>query len=61
MKFHEHAVSSIQTNDKKVPQIRLSGKWLEDCGFQAGGKFTVAELLGGLFLLVKEEEKREDG
>ena len=57
MKSHAHTVYSILTNGKKVPLIRLSGQWLERCGFKPGCKYTVNELSGCLLLMVDEKEK----
>jgi hypothetical protein len=57
MKYHDHTVYSILNNGKKVPLIRLSGHWLENCGFKPGCKYTVNELSGCLLLMVEENEK----
>jgi len=35
---------------KQVPQIRLQGKWLEDCGFETGTEFSVKCEAGKLTL-----------
>jgi hypothetical protein len=57
MKYHDHTVYSILSNGKKVPLIRLSGQWLERCGFKPGSKYTVGGLSGCLFLTVEENQK----
>jgi hypothetical protein len=56
MKYHFHTVYSIQSNDKKVPLIRLSGQWLERCGFKPGCQYTVNELSGCLLLMIENKE-----
>ncbi|HBF37426.1 MAG TPA: hypothetical protein DDW50_08915 [Firmicutes bacterium] len=48
---------SILNDNKEVPQIRLSGHWLESCGFRPGSKYTVNELSGWLLLMVEENKK----
>ena len=59
MKFHNHTVYSILNNGKKVPLIRLSGQWLENCGFKPGCQYTGNELTGCLLLMVDGNEKRK--
>jgi hypothetical protein len=58
MKYHFHTVYSILTNGKKAPLIRLSGQWLEQCGFKPGCKYTVGGLPGCLLLLMVDENKK---
>ncbi len=36
MKYHNHTVYTILNSGKKVSLIRLSGQWLERCGFKPG-------------------------
>ncbi|HBE76794.1 MAG TPA: hypothetical protein DDW65_03300 [Firmicutes bacterium] len=50
-------IYSIQSNGKKVPLLRLSGQWPENCGFKPGCKYTVNELSGCLLLMVEENKK----
>ena len=57
MKSHDHTVYSILSNGKKVPQIRLSGQWLDRCGFKPGCNYTVSELSGCLLLMVDKNKK----
>ncbi len=57
MKSHDHTVYSILSNGKKVPMIRLSGQWLERCGFKPGCNYTVSELSGCLLLMVDKNKK----
>jgi hypothetical protein len=57
VKYHSHTVYSIQSNGKKVPMLRLSGQWLDNCGFKPGCKYTVNELSGCLLLMVDENKK----
>ena len=59
MKYHDHTVYSILSNDKKVPLIRLSGQWLANCGFKPGCKYMINELSRCLFLMVEEKECEE--
>jgi hypothetical protein len=60
MKYHDHTVYSILNNGKKVPLIRLSGHWLESCGFKSGCKYTVNELSGCLLLMVGEKSVKSE-
>jgi hypothetical protein len=57
MNFHSHTVYSILSNGKKVSQIRLSGQWLERCGFKPGCNYTVSEHSGCLLLMVDKNQK----
>ena len=40
MKTRRLTVSSIYSNEKQVPAIRLSGNWLVENGFQTGRKVS---------------------
>ncbi len=57
MNSHSHTVYSILSNGKKVPMLRLSGQWLERCGFKPGCNYTVSELSGCLLLMVDKNKK----
>jgi hypothetical protein len=59
MKTRRLTVSSIYSNEKQVPAIRLSGNWLVKNGFQTGRKVIVDEKPGRLTirLLLEEDEK----
>ncbi len=57
MNSHDHTVYSILRNGKKVPMLRLSGQWLEQCGFKPGCNYTVSELSGCLLLMVDKNKK----
>ncbi len=48
MKTRRLTISSIYSNDKRVPYIRLSGNWLVENGFQTGQKIIVEEKPGSL-------------
>jgi len=41
-----------------VPFIRLSGKWLEQAGFQAGDYLSISVLLDGIKLHQKHTDTR---
>jgi len=42
VKSRRHRTGSLyDNNDKKVPCIRLSGRWLEDCGFEVGSEVII--------------------
>ncbi|HBF37025.1 MAG TPA: hypothetical protein DDW50_06860 [Firmicutes bacterium] len=57
MKSHDHTVYALLSNGKKVPMLRLSGQWLDRCGFKPGCKYTVNELSGCLLLMVDQNKK----
>jgi toxic protein SymE len=44
---------------KKIPQIRLEGKWLEELGFQAGGSFLISHEKGKI--TIELEDKKSIG
>lgn len=48
-------VHEIYTHDKKVPQIRLQGQWLEELGFESGTAINVECLGGKLVITLKDE------
>ena len=57
MKTRAHTVGSTRVHKKRVPQIRLSGQWLERQGFRPGRKFIIREMAGSLTLsLILTEE-----
>ena len=60
MKTRRLTVSSIYSNEKQVPAIRLSGNWLVKNGFQTGRKVVVDEKPGSLTIrLILEEDERD--
>ena len=63
MKTRRLTVSSIYSNEKYVPAIRLSGNWLVENGFQTGRKIVVNEKPGSLTirLISGEDEREADG
>ena len=57
MKTRAHTIGSTRVRKKRVPQIRLSGQWLERQGFRPGRKFIIREMPGSLTLnLIVTEE-----
>lgn len=58
MIHHSHTVGSIWCKGKKFPQIRLSGKWLEQNGFKPGCKFEVFELIGCLVVSLPWKDEK---
>jgi hypothetical protein len=59
MKTRRLTVSSIYSNEKQVPAIRLSGNWLVKNGLQTGRKVVVDEKPGSLTIsLIFGEDER---
>lgn len=52
-KTKTYKVSSIYQNDKERPFIKITGKWLEDLGFNVGNTFKVYQGKD-ILLIVKE-------
>ena len=52
-KIKTYKVSSIYQNDKERPFIKITGKWLEDLGFNVGNTFKVYQGKD-ILLIVKE-------
>ena len=52
-KTRTYKVSSIYQNDKERPYIKITGKWLEDLGFNIGNTFKVYQGKD-ILLIVKE-------
>jgi len=44
----------------KFPEIRLMGKWLQDCGFQPGQEINVATAANKLVITIQPKSKEED-
>jgi hypothetical protein len=57
MKIHRLTVSSIRTEEKQVPIIRLSGNWLTGFGFKIGCKVIVYEQPDSLLLTLLPENE----
>ena len=55
MKDHRLTVGYIYANAQKVPALRLSGKWLEQIGFESDRKVIVKQLPGQLVIQLAEE------
>lgn len=53
-KIKNHKISYLYQNNKYVPFIKLTGKWLEENGFNIGDKVKIS-LSKGMLLLVKED------
>ncbi|NLW48860.1 MAG: type I addiction module toxin, SymE family [Firmicutes bacterium] len=54
---HRLTVSSIWSNNKRVPMIRLTGNWLAENGFQIGRKIIARITSGRLVVEVDGEEE----
>ncbi|MGE5598036.1 MAG: SymE family type I addiction module toxin [Bacteroidota bacterium] len=52
MKTRLVTVCSLLSNGGKVPQLRLSGRWLAKLGFHPGAKVAVEEEAGRLTLRI---------
>ena len=52
-KIKTYKVSSIYQNDKEKPFIKITGKWLENLGFNVGNTFKVYQGKD-ILLIVKE-------
>ncbi len=50
LKVRVLTITSVTSNNKEVPQIRIQGLWLEKLGFKAGKKMIIAESYGKLVL-----------
>jgi len=50
LKVRVLTITSVTSNKKEVPQIRIQGDWLEKLGFTTGKKMIVAESYGKLVL-----------
>ena len=55
MKDRKLTVGYVYTKDRKVPALRLSGKWLEQTGFKSDRKVIVKQLPGQLVIQLAEE------
>ncbi len=56
IRVHQHTVGAIRHGKNQVPLIRLSGKWLENCGFKPGSKFVVNEMKDMLYLTLDDDD-----
>jgi hypothetical protein len=55
MKERRLTVGYIYAKDRKVPALRISGKWLEQTGFKLDQKVIVKQLPGQLVIQLAEE------
>lgn len=53
IKLQSKYVSLAYRQTKQVPELRLSGLWLDQCGFHAGDKVDVAIVNGELRIKLK--------
>jgi hypothetical protein len=52
---HRYTTVHFNRDGKRVPFVRLSGRWLEAFGFEEGAKFAAVGAEGGLLALVVYE------
>jgi hypothetical protein len=52
---HRYTTVHLHRDGKRVPFVRLSGRWLEAFGFEEGAKFAAVGAEGGLLVLVVYE------
>ena len=52
---HRYMTVHVSRGGKRVPLVRLSGRWLEAFGFREGAKFTAVGVEGGLLVLTVYE------
>ena len=52
---HRYTTVHVSRGGKRVPFVRLSGRWLEACGFKEGAKFAAVSVEGGLLVLTVYE------
>ncbi len=52
---HRYTTVHLHRDGKRVPFVRLSGRWLEAFGFKEGAKFAAVGVEGGLLVLTVYE------
>jgi hypothetical protein len=52
---HRYTTVHLTRDGKRVPFVRLSGRWLEAFGFKEGAKFAAVGVEGGLLVLTVYE------
>ncbi|MGA8808452.1 MAG: SymE family type I addiction module toxin [Thermoanaerobaculia bacterium] len=52
--------SSRQSGHDRVPFLRVSGRWLEQCGFAIGARYFVTVAQGKLMLTLAEPEELDE-
>jgi len=57
---HRYTMSRLTRDGKRVPLVRVSGRWLEAYGFKEGAKFVAVGVEGGLLVLTVYEPAPED-
>ncbi len=57
---HRYTAVYLSRDGKRVPFVRLSGRWLEAFGFKEGAKFVAVGIEGGLLVLTVYEAAAAD-
>ena len=57
---HRYTTVHLSRDGKRVPFVRLSGRWLEAFGFKEGAKFAAVGVEGGLLVLTVYEAAPND-
>lgn len=52
---HRYTMGRLTRDGKRVPLVRVSGRWLEAFGFKEGAKYTAIGVEGGLLVLTVYE------
>jgi len=52
--------SSRQSGHDRVPFLRVSGRWLEQCGFAIGARYNVTAAPGKLMLTLAEPDESDE-
>jgi hypothetical protein len=52
--------SSTRRGHDRVPFLRVSGRWLEQCGFAIGARYYVTVAQGKLMLTLAEPERSDE-
>ncbi|MEA2414575.1 MAG: Toxin SymE, type toxin-antitoxin system [Thermoanaerobaculia bacterium] len=52
--------SSRRSGHDRVPFLRVSGRWLEQCGFAIGARYYVTVAPGKLMLMLAEPDGSDD-
>lgn len=48
---HRYTMGGLTRDGKRVPLVRVSGRWLEAFGFKEGARYTAIGVEGGLLVL----------
>jgi toxic protein SymE len=52
--------SSRRSRHDRVPFLRVSGRWLEQCGFSIGTRYYVTVTQGKLMLTLAEPDRSDE-